>query len=189
MQTLFAILSIALGFAAYAPYFFEMWKGTVRPHLFSWITWMVLTALGFVLSLRAGGGAGAWTMAVQSALCLAVIVYALFRGERNITRLDRLAFLAAIATTVVYLFTKNAIASILLAATIDSLGFVPTFRKSYARPFDEPPLTYALSMLCYLFSIAALAHVTLVTAFYPAILVATNGTFVIFLLVRRRQIR
>lgn len=189
MQTIFAVLSLILGFATFVPYFVEMAKGTAKPHIFSWITWSLLTGLGFVISLAGGGGEGAWIFGLQSALCIVVAIYAFFRGEKNITRLDRFSFAGALVATIVYVFTKNAVISVCLAAMIDCLGFVPTFRKSYAQPFSEPALTFLLSGLGFLFSVGALDDRSFVTMFYPLVLVAANASFVLFLLTRRSVLK
>jgi hypothetical protein len=188
MKTLFAVASLCFGFVTFVPYFVEMWKGTAKPHIFSWVTWSLLTGLGFILSLRGGGGEGAWIFGLQSLLCLLVAVYAIFKGEKHITRTDWISFAGALTVTVVYLFTKNGPVSAFLAATIDSLGFVPTFRKSYLKPLEEPALTYFFSFLGFLFSLGALQVYSFETVFYPLALVVANCAFVIFLLVRRKSL-
>lgn len=186
MKTLFAAASLCFGFITFVPYFVEIWKGTAKPHIFSWVTWSLLTGLGFILSLRGGGGEGAWIFGLQSLLCLLVAVYAIFRGEKHITRTDWISFVSALAVTVIYLFTKNGPVSAFLAAMIDSLGFVPTFRKSYLKPLEEPALTYFFSFLSFLFSLGALQVYSIETVFYPLALVMANLAFVFFLLVRRK---
>jgi len=188
MKIFFTTASLVLGFVTFLPYFARMWKGTARPHVFSWMTWGILTGLGFVLSLSGGGGKGAWIFGLQSALCLSIAAYALFKGERNITRSDRVVFTGAILTTIFYAFTKNAVLSVILAAAIDLLGYIPTFRKSYLKPLDEPALTYFFSFLSFAFSLGALATYSFVTMFYPLILVVTNIVFILFLLIRRRTL-
>ncbi len=188
MKTLFAAVSLVFGFITFIPYFIEIWKKTAKPHVFSWVTWSLLTGLGFVLSLKGGGGGGAWVFGLQSALCLVIACYAFFHGEKNITRIDRISFGSALVVTVIYIFTKNAILSAFLAATIDCLGYVPTVRKSYMKPLDEPALTFFFSGLSFLFSIAALQAYSFETVFYPSVLVLANGAFVLFLLIRRKSL-
>ncbi|MDO8663315.1 MAG: hypothetical protein Q7K28_00525 [Candidatus Wildermuthbacteria bacterium] len=175
--------------AVFVPYYINIWKGIAKPHLFSWLMWGILTGLGFILSLRGGGGEGSWVFALQSILCLGVAGYAFVKGEKNITRIDWIFFVSAIAAMFIYAFTKNAVLSVSLAATVDFLGFLPTFRKSYSKPYEEPALTYFFSFLSFLFSLGALRAYSFVTLFYPLTLVATNGIFVMFLLVRRKSVR
>lgn len=185
-KTLFTILSLTLGFAIFVPYYINIFKKKARPHLFSWVTWGILGGLGFILSFLGGGGGGAWIFGLSSILCFGVVGYAIFYGEKNITRIDWAAFIAALTIAGFYVFAKNAAFSVFFVAIIDSLGFVPTFRKSYLKPHDEPALTYFLGSLSFLFSLGALTEHTFVTMFYPATLVATNFALVLFLLFRRK---
>ena len=76
----------------------------------------------------------------------------------------------------------------MLITVIDALGFVPTFRKSYSRPFEETAVTYAISGLKFVVAILALENLSLVTWLYPASLVLMNGLFVGMVLTRRRQL-
>ncbi len=188
MQEFFAVLSLVIGFCTFVPYFVEMAKGTARPHIFTWITWSLVTGIGFFVSLTSGGGAGAFVFGLQSALCAVVAVYALFRGEKYITRLDRFAFTGALLAIVIYVFTRQVILSVLLATLIDCLGYVPTFRKSFNAPLSEPVLTYTFSGLSFFFSIFALQEFQFTTLFFPLVLVLMNASLVTFLLVRRRAL-
>lgn len=188
-KTIFTIISLGFGLMVFLPYYISIWKKTAKPHLFSWLTWGILTGLGFILSLRGGGGEGSWIFALQSILCLGIAGYALIKGEKNIKTIDWFFFVGAIIAIFIYIFTKNAVLSVLLAATIDFLAFLPTFRKSYLKPYDEPTLTYFFSFLSFLFSLGALQTYSFVTLFYPSTLVVTNSVFVFYLLIRRKSVK
>lgn len=187
-KAFFTIASLVFGLAIFLPYYINIWKRVAKPHLFSWLIWGILTGIGFILSSRGGGGGGSWIFALESILCLSIAIYALMRGEKNITRADWVFFTSAIAIIPLYVFTKNAALSTLLAAIIDFLGFLPTFRKSYSKPHDEPAFTYVFSSISFIFSLAALSTYSFVTLFYPSTLVLTNGVMVLFLLIRRKSI-
>lgn len=189
MKSAFAIISLILGLAIYVPYLIRIWHRTAKPHVFSWTTWGILCGLGFFLSASGGGGEGAWLFALESVMCFGLAGYALFRGEKHITRSDRIAFASALVVTVIYIFTKQAVLSVVLAAVIDCLGFFPTFRKSYRKPQDEPALSYFLSFLAFLLSLFALEKYSFVTMFYPLVLMSGNISLVLFLLARRRRLR
>ncbi|MCU0653070.1 MAG: hypothetical protein MUD10_02315 [Candidatus Pacebacteria bacterium] len=189
LKIIFAAISLVLGFALFIPYCVGIWKKETKPHLLTWTTWFVLTGIGFYLSFTSGGGAGAWPFALQSILCLAVVVYALIKRERNIVRIDWIIFAFVVLVLIFYVFTKDALLSAVFAGLIDSMGYIPTFRKSYAHPFQEPPLTYSLSLASWLFSILALSNYSITTLVYPTMLVFVNGGLVIFLLVRRKALK
>lgn len=189
LKTIFTTVSLASGIAIFVFYYISIFKKEAKPHLFSWTTWGILTGIGFVASLSEGGGEGAWIFALESILCLSVAGFALFRGEKNITRVDWVFFISAIVTMFVYVLTKNAVLSVFLAAIIDILGFLPTFRKSYLKPYNESVSSFSFSFLSYLFSLGALQTYSFVTIFYPVTLVITNGVFVLFLIIRRKAIK
>ena len=189
LKTIFVIASLIFGLATFLPYYINIWKKVAKPHLFSWLPWGILTSLGFILSLQGGGGEGSWIFALQSILCLGIAGYALVKGEKNITRIDWLFFISAIIIMFVYAFTKDAVLSVVLAATIDFFAFLPTFRKSYSKPYDEPVLTYFFSFLGFLFSLGALQIYSFVTLFYPSTVVVTNCVIVLFLLIRRKSVK
>lgn len=188
-KTIFVVLSLAASIGTFVPYFLNMWKRTARPHIFSWITWGLLTGLGFILSFSQGGGGGAWVFGLQSVLCFVVVAYGFFYGEKNITRVDWIVFLSALTLVVFYVFTKNVVLSVVLAATIDLLGFIPTFRKSYLKPYEEPAFTYFSTFISFLLSLGALGTYSFVTMFYPIALIVINISLVSFLLIRRRALR
>lgn len=189
MKEPFAVASLILGFATFVPYYLEMWRGTAKPHIFSWIPWTAMTGIAFWLSFTNGGGSGAWLFLLQSLLCGIVLVYALFRGERNITTFDRYTFAGTIFVLFLYLVTKNAIISTILAASVDTSAFIPTFRKSFMKPWEEPTLTYFLSGLSFFFAILAIEYFSFVTVFYATCLVLSNFAFVAFALIRRRTLK
>ncbi len=189
LKTIFTIISLASGIAIFVFYYISIFKKEAKPHLFSWTTWGILTGIGFIASLTEGGGEGSWIFALESILCLSVAGFALFRGEKNITRIDWIFFISAIVIMFVYALTKNAALSVFLAAIIDIFGFLPTFRKSYLKPYNESMSSFFFSFLSYLFSLGALQAYSFVTLFYPLTLVFTNGIFVMFLLIRRKSVK
>jgi hypothetical protein len=185
-KTLLATFSLLFSLAIYIPYYHGIWKKETKPHLLSWLTWFLLTALGFVLSYSAGGGLGSFTFALQSFLSLTIVIYALYKKEKNIVRFDWVIFGFAIIILLFYLLTKNALWSVIFAGSIDCLGYVPTFRKSYLKPFSEPVATHALACASWIFSVGALSAYTPTTLIYPLSLVFTTAIFVIFLFVRQK---
>lgn len=187
-QDIFGIIATVLGVATFLPYFVAIYKKTVRPHIFSWFTWGLLTGVGFLVSTANGGGSAAWIFGGESILCFIIAGYAIWHGEKLITKLDWASFVSAMIVFIFYLFTRNAIWSAALAATIDTLAFVPTYRKSFTQPFDEPISTYLLSGVGYAFSLFALDDYGTAPLIYPSTLILTNLGFAIYLAVRRRSL-
>ncbi len=73
-----------------------------------------------------------------------------------------------------------------LVTIIDVLGFYPTFRKSYVKPYDETLVMYAIDNGKYTAALLALDHFSWVTALYPAAVILFNTAFILMVLVRRK---
>ena len=136
---------------------------------------------------EAGGAAGSWVTGFTAAACLVVFVFALFRGEKEITRGDTLSLIGAGVATLLWWLTQDPLLAVVLITLIDALGFYPTFRKSWFKPQEETLSTYWISSLKFAIALFALGEFTLVTALYPASLVIMNGGFAAMVAVRRKQ--
>lgn len=147
--TLFAILAIAVALMRYGTYFYSIYLGQTKPHAFSWLLWGVMVGIGALAQFELQGGPSAYALAVVSISCLVIAFLALFVGEKNFTRSDWLALLAALAAIPIWKATNNPVLALLLLICIDCLSYYPTFRKTYGKPDTEPPISYFWAGLRY----------------------------------------
>jgi len=187
-------LAESLGFAAVVlmiasrgSYFRSVFQGSTRPHAFSWMVWGVISSIGFAAQVAEGAGPGSWARGFGAATCWILTLVALTpRGERNPRPGDWAALIVALLAIPLWVMTKTPLWSVILVCLIDTLGYVPTWRKSWARPHQEPARGFALSALGAFLSLLAIAHYTPATWLYPAVLTLTNGGTALFLVLRRR---
>ncbi len=188
LSNISAVISLVLSCLLFVPYYSGIIKGETKPHILTWATWSVLTGLGFILSYSNGGGPGSFNFALQSLLCFTIVLYSFFQKEKNITNSDWITFCAAIFISILYFFSKDALLSIIFATIIDSLGYIPTFRKSYLSPQEEPTLTYILNSGSWFFSIGGLKTFSLVTLIFPTTLIVVSSSLVVFLIIRKKAL-
>ena len=168
------ILSVVFAALSYPPYLISMLKGKIKPHVFSWALWSLLTFIAFAIQLASGAGPGAWTTGF-SAVCTTIIaVVAIRYGERNITRSDWLAFAGGLLAIPLWLGMKNPTAAAILVTAIDAAGFYPTFRKSWHKPREELLYMNLITMMKHFLSLAALTVFSIPTALFPATLMTLN---------------
>ncbi len=177
---------IALG--GYVPYFRDIFSGKTKPHAFSWLIWASLQGIGFAGQISDSAGPGAWITGITAVACMCIFVLAIFRGEKNITPSDWVCLLSAGMAIPLWLATSTPLWSVILISVIDVIGFVPTYRKSYSRPFDETGITYTVSGFTFIISIVALQNYSVITVLYPATLVVANLVFALMLYARRRKL-
>jgi hypothetical protein len=186
-REIIGLVAVLLGILGYLPYLWGIFRGSNRPHAISWLVWSLVSGLGFAAQLSQNAGPGAWAIGIGSALGLLVFSLSIKYGERTITRFDWLCLILAILAILPWLLTGSPLFSVILVVVIDALGFLPTFRKSWVSPHQEHLALYVIAILKLLLSLLALREITIITALYPASLIATNTIFVSMVVWRRMQ--
>jgi hypothetical protein len=178
--------SMVLGLLAFLPYVYALYRGQAKPHCFTWFLWGLMMAIAFFAQIKGGAGPGAWITGVSAFAYKGIGLYGLFHGEKTITRTDWITLVFALAAIPLWYITNNPLYSVLLISAIDVMAFVPTYRKSWTKPFEEPISTFAITAVALGLSIVAMDDINMITAFYPATLALTDVVFVILLITRRR---
>ena len=184
-QEIIGGLSIIISFAASLIYIISILRKKTRPHLYTWLIWTMLPAINFFAQLHEGAGPGAWASGATAAFCLIITVLCLPYGEKNIKRGDTKSLVVYMYAILPWVLTKDPLGSVILISLIDLIAFYPTFRKTWARPFDETLITYALGGSVMALSICALTVFNVTTLLYPAVFTLGNLVFIGFCLWRR----
>jgi hypothetical protein len=183
----FGVVSSSLSIGAYLIYLRTCLGGQTKPHVFSWVVWTLLSGVIFVVQIREGAGPGAWVMATSVVFCLLITLFALWRGERQVTLGDWAAFAGALVVIPVWQLASNPELAVVLATLIDALAYYPTYRKSWLRPREENVWIYAIEVPKMSFALAALDRWSLSVALYPAFVLAANFCLALLIALRRRN--
>ena len=178
----FLIRAVASGI-----YIVSILKGDTKPHLYTWLVFTLLTAIAFLAQIQDGGGMGIWTTGLAILVSIINSLLALSYGEKNITKSDKLALIAATTSILPWLLTQNPLGSVILVSLIDTIAMYPTFRKSWSKPQEENLTSYFLVGLAFLLSTLALTHISVTTFLYP-IAIAFINLSLIFLCLWRRHV-
>lgn len=109
-------------------------------------------------------------------------------GKKDITKLDTVFFILSLVALFLWLVAKQPVLSVILVASTDMLGFVPTIRKSWNKPYSETLFLYELNTIRHGLSLLALEQYNIVTWLYPVSWTIANGLFSVMLIIRRKQI-
>lgn len=185
---LFGALSIVMMVCSRAGYFAGIARGRTHPHVFSWLIWGTISSIGFAAQVAEGAGPGAWARGFGSATCFLLVFISFFKGEKDIRRADWATLAAALFTIPLWMITKTPFWSVLIVCFIDTIGYIPTVRKSWLKPREEQAVSYMFSCLGAGFSLLAIKQYTPSTWLYPLVLFFSNGLMWAFLLARRRAL-
>ena len=105
------------------------------------------------------------------------------------TASDKISFGLALLSIPLWLMTHEPLYAVIVLTATDMLGFYPTFRKSFAKPFDEQALMYMLDVLKFALSLLAMERLALASVLYPLMAILLNLAFVTMLFVQRRRMQ
>ena len=183
------LLSIAFFIAGYSRYFWHIFKGQTKPHVFSWLVWGISTAIVFFAQTSDNAGPGAWATGFSALVFFGLAGLAVFRGERDIKQSDWWAFLGALAAIPLWYFTGDPLGAVVLIVVIETLAFYPTMRKSYHKPGEETLFMYNMESLRFIPALFAMEHYSVVTMLTPLFTIAINSFFVAMVLWRRAVLK
>lgn len=185
-KTILGLVASLMSIAGHIPYLWLTIKGRNRPHVFTWIVWTLVTAIAFAIQFAEKAGPGSWTMGVTAFMCVLITLATFRNGEKDITRLDWVMFIAALATIPLWVLTDTPLLSIILVTLIDAAATVPTLRKSWNKPHEEDTFMYGFNIPRHLLSMMAIVNFTFITSVLPFWLLFMNTGMYLMLKIRRR---
>jgi hypothetical protein len=187
-KELLAAAAILLTIAMYVPYIRSIRAGQTKPHAFSWIIWSLSSCVIFLAQLSDYGGAGAWPIGVSAIVTIYIAVLAYInRTDTAVTRTDWIFLAIAVAALPCWLLTSNPLFAVLLLTGVELVGFGPTFRVAFRRPYEEHVGFYLLGAIRSGLTVAALEHYSWTTALFPAAKGIVGVILVVLITYRRMQ--
>lgn len=184
----FAALAVLASIVRYALYFKNTFQGSTKPHIFTWINWSTVAGISGLAQLSLGGGLSGYILLFLAATDMLVVLCALKYGEKDITKSDTLTFTGALMLIPLWMATQDPFLIILLIIVIDILGFYPTMRKSWLKPFEEPISSFTWAGLRYFFTLFSIANPTWENLTFILFLMLYKWSFVLYLMWRRKVV-
>lgn len=170
LYEIWALVSVSLKIVAYVPYFKHIIKGKCHPHSFSWFIWFVIIFIAFLVQFLGGAGAGAFATLFASLICLAIAVLGFLIGRRDIVFADYIVLVAAMTILPLWYFVHSPLTVIAVVIAVDMMGFIPTWRKAFLKPFEERGKTFFILSISSVFGIIAVEEITAANLAYPVYL-------------------
>lgn len=189
MKEWLGLIAAVMAIVAHVPYVADIIRRKTKPHVFTWLIWAMLTLFVFFGQWERGAGPGAWSTMVAGSISIFVAILSLKYGTKDITKLDKVFFGAALISIIPWYLTKDPTISVLLLTGIDGVAFIPTIRKTANDPSSETLFTYALNVPRHAISVVAIAHYNAATYIYPSMLVIMNAVVVITIVLSRLRKR
>lgn len=187
-KVIFAILAGVITVISFYPYIRDIFLRKTRPHVYTWLIWLITQGTATTALLYGGGELGSVSLILGTVLVFFVLLLSFRFGTRNITKSDTGILVLALLAVVVWWQLDNPLLAVFMVSAIDGLGYIPTFRKSWDDPRSETLLFWLGMVVATILSLLALTEYNLLTVTYLAMLGIANTTLLILCAWRRTQV-
>jgi hypothetical protein len=154
---------------AYVPYLIDMFRGKNKPHLYTWISIFLVTAIVAYIQLRGGAGVGAIPIILGVAVDAVILFYCFRFGTKDVVFMDKVCLAITIIGVVFYLLLNSRpVISLVVVTIAEIISFIPTIRKTRNDPYSESLPSYYLLMLKLVLILIALQKYNVLTVSYSA---------------------
>jgi hypothetical protein len=187
IKLIFAIISSIAGIFCFIPYIRDIFLHKTQPHSYSWFIWMILQTVGAISMFSIGAEWGVLSVGIGAIFCGFIFLLSFKFGTHNIKFIDKVCLIGALFAIVTFFYIHNPFLSVLIVAMTDLIGSFPTMRKAYEEPQTETASTYVFSFISTLLAIFALSNFTIGNSLYLIILVFTNASCALIIIIRRKS--
>lgn len=186
MKEAFAIIAALLAIAGNLPYLFDILKGRVKPHPYTWLVWSLVSCIIFFGQVAKGAGIGALPTAASAIFTIIIFLFSLKYGFKGITKTDTAFLILALAGIVPWILTSDPTVSVIIAVSIDLIAFGPTLRKTWNHPATETPILYGSNVLRHALALFSLQTYNIATTLHSIAMITTNTVMTMIILLRKK---
>ena len=180
-----AVVAALIAVAGNLPYLWDVLKGRVQPHPYTWLVWSIVSCIVFFGQVAGGAGIGALPTGAAEVFTIIIFLFSLKYGFRGITRTDTVFLVIALLGLVPWLLTRDPTLSVLIAVGIDLVAFAPTLRKTWAYPSTETPILYGSNVLRHALTLFSLQTYNIATMLHSVAMVSVNTLMTVLILTGR----
>ncbi|OGC88575.1 hypothetical protein A2419_02825 [Candidatus Adlerbacteria bacterium RIFOXYC1_FULL_48_26] len=186
MKESIAIVAALLAIAGNLPYLFDIIKGRVKPHPYTWFVWSIVSCIVFFGQVVKGAGWGALPTGASEIFTIIIFLFSLKYGFKGITRTDTIFLVVALLGLIPWILTKDPTISVIIAVGIDLVAFAPTLRKTWLKPTSETPILYGSNVLRHILALFSLQTYNIATMLHSIAMITANTAMTGIILARKK---
>ncbi len=183
-----SIIASALLGVGYFSYFKDIFLKKTKPHLYTWLVWGITQGTATVALWHGGGGLGVVSLSVGTFLVCMIFLLSFKYGTKNITRFDTFVLISALLAIFVWWQMDNPLLAVFMVSVIDGLGYIPTFRKTFANPWSETTFFWATMIFVDILAMFSNSQYNFLTMTYLTTLMVLNFVVLMICVYRRKVV-
>jgi hypothetical protein len=188
VHIIFGLLGGILIAGSFIPYIRDILTKDTEPHIYTWFIWSVTQAIAAYAIFEGNGGLFAALSIASGALLSFVVFFMSFKhGTRNISDFDTATLIIALLAVIFWWKLDHPEWAVVAISTIDLLGFLPTFRKTWHEPHTESLTAWALFAVGNILAFFSLNEYSIMTSFYIITMIFASLLLVGIVLLRTKR--
>ncbi len=188
IKLFFVVIAVIIGLMAFTPYVRDIFLRKTKPHVYTWLIWLITQGTATVGLWYGHGGWGTLALLFGTVVCFIVFILALKFGTKNITRSDTAVLVLAVLAIIIWRQLDSPLLAIFMVSFIDVIGYLPSFRKTFAEPWTETLGSWQMAVVANIFSILALSEYNFLTLTYLIAITIANMIMAMICVMRRRMV-
>lgn len=185
MKEIIAVIAALLAFVGNISYLKDVFKGNVQPHPYTWFIWSIVSMTTFFGGLAKGAGIGALPTGVAEGFTIIIFLFSLkylFQDKAiHIRKIDNYFLIICLLGLIPWALTKDPTISVVIVVLIDIIAFIPTLRKTWAKPQSERPLLYEMNVARHILTLFSLQTYNIATTIHSISMICTNTVMTFFI--------
>jgi hypothetical protein len=168
-RSVVGVVSGLIALLAFVPYIWSCVKGATRPSRASWWIWTLVGAMTCASYYSAGARSSAWITLSYALGPLVIAIVSVRRGSGGFSGFDGVCVIAALAAALLWWGTGSPVVALVLLMVADTLGLLPTIRKTWKDPASESRLPWVLWLVSNSLNLLAVQEWNFAQTFYPLV--------------------
>lgn len=165
-------------------YLRDIFRGTTKPNLVTWVLWVSTAWIAVAAELASGVRWAVVPVFMTGFGPFLIIVAALIKKNAawQLHVFDYVCGGLSILAIILWLTTKQPTLAVLFVILGDALAFIPTLKKAWRYPETETGIAYTTAVFNMVTTFFAVQHYTLIEAAFPlySVLVNLSGALVVY---------
>lgn len=188
-QEVFVILAIAVGLLGFYPYLRDIYQKKTLPHSITWLIWAITQGTATAGLWAGGGGIGAINHSIGTCLVVFVFILSLFDGNNDIKKSDLAVLIMALSGMITWYFLQSPVLAVAIVTGVDCIGYLPTYRKTWSKPWSETISAWSLFTLSNVFTLMAMENFNFLTVGFISVVTCANIILISIMIIRRKSVK
>ncbi|HUD07312.1 MAG TPA: hypothetical protein VMR34_05500 [Candidatus Saccharimonadales bacterium] len=170
------------------PYILDTVKGKTKPHRISWLLFLTLNLIYLANQWSLGARSSLYLVVSWILITLVVFLLSIKKGVGGFAKLDILCLSGAIIGLLLWWILKTPLVSLYCNLLVSTLSYIPTVKKGYFKPNTETHLSWFTTSVAGIFGSISVGKLDAKLLVVPVYSVIVSTAIFSLLVIRTRQL-